>query len=441
MGCDVRYYLLTLGCSKNLVESEHMAGLLQESGLEPCAQPEKADVLLVNTCSFLESAVEENLQHILALGAGKQDGQLFMVLGCLVSRYGKKLLAELPEVDYFVGPSATHELARIIQTRPHERLFLSVPRGMPLASSPRALSTGPGWAYLRLADGCDARCGYCKIPAIRGGLRSLPMEQVISQAAKLGQAGVKELNLIAQDSTAYGRDLVGRSLLPELLNDLQGVEGIEWIRLLYLLPWGVDDALLAAMARNNKVLPYLDIPVQHVAGPVLGAMNRPETTAYLYKLVERIRAALPSAVLRTTVMLGHPGEDEAAFDELMRFVQEVKFHHLGSFVYSPEKGTKSARLTPPPLELAEQRRSRIMELQQRISLEHQEAQVGTRQDCLILGPHPDSDLVWHGRVMAQAPDVDGLTIITAGSAQPGEIAPVRITKAHEYDLEAEIVED
>jgi ribosomal protein S12 methylthiotransferase len=435
----VNYYLLTLGCSKNLVESEYLAGLLQDSGMVPSPEPGNAQALIVNTCSFLESAVEENLQHILELAELKQPGQLLIVVGCLVARYGKKLLVELPEVDYFVGPSATQDLARIITTRPDQRLFLSMARGLPLSAAPRALSTGPGWAYLRLSDGCDARCGYCKIPSIRGRLRSMPPEQVLDQATSLAGAGVKELNLIAQDTTAYGQDLAGRPLLPELLGRLDQVEGIKWIRLLYLLPWGVDEALLNAMANSAKVLPYLDIPVQHAASKVLSVMNRPETTEYLFDLLDRIRRTLPGAVLRTTVMLGHPGEDEAAFEQLLDFVRAARFDSLGSFIYSPEKGTKSARLPAPDLNTAQQRLDRVMQLQQAISRKSLASKVGGCEDALILGPHPDSELVWHARLKSQAPDVDGLAIITDGAARPGEIARVRITKAHEYDLEAEIL--
>ncbi len=436
----MNYYLLTLGCSKNLVESEHLAGALQDAGHNPVTEIGDASVLLVNTCSFLEEAVEENLAHILELAQAKQPGQILMVVGCLVSRYGKKLLPELPEVDYFVGPSDMQDIPGIIEQRPGRRLFLARPRGMPLAAGPRALSTGPGWAYLRLADGCDARCGYCRIPSIRGPLRSLSPEQVVDQAAALAEAGIREMNLIAQDTTAYGRDLAGRSLLPELLGSLEQVQGIEWLRLLYCLPWGVSDELISVMAESKKILPYLDVPVQHVARPVLKAMNRPETPRYLYDLIKRVRAALPEVALRTTVMLGHPGEDQDSFDELIEFIAEIRFDQLGSFVYSPEKGTKSACMQAPPIELARERRDRVMALQQEISRELLTAKVGRIEPCLILGPHPDSDLVWHGRLGSQAPDVDGLTIITAGSAKIGGIAPVHILKAHEYDLEAEIVE-
>ena len=437
----MNYYLITLGCSKNLVESEHLAGMLQDAGHEPVYQWDEAQALMVNTCSFLEAAVEENLAHILDLAQAKRPDQILMVVGCLVSRYGKKLLDELPEVDYFVGPSATQDIAAILQNRPAKRLFLARPQGMPLAGEPRALSTGPGWAYLRLADGCDARCAYCRIPSIRGPLRSLSLEQAWDQAKALADVGVKELNLIAQDTTAYGRDLAGKSLLPELLGGLDRIPGLEWLRLLYCLPWGVSDELLSVMAGSSKVLPYLDIPTQHVAEPVLRAMNRPETPEYLYDLVGRIRAALPGVSLRTTVMLGHPGEDRAAFEELLEFIQKVRFDQLGSFVYSAEKGTKSARLQAPALELAQERRDQVMTLQQEISRERLAAKQDEEEPCLILGPHPDSDLVWHGRLRSQAPDVDGLTIITAGDAPLGQITRVRITKTHEYDLEAEIIED
>ncbi len=449
------FYLRQLGCAKNLVEGEHLSGLLMAAGWRPVAEPGAARALVVNTCGFIRPAVEESLDAVLELAAQKEPGQVLAVVGCLVGRYGKKLAVELEEADLLVAPGRVRDLARLLEdgyfpappvappvappAPPVARLAMGPPRGIFGARDPRALSTGPGWAYLRLADGCGHRCAFCTIPAIRGRLRSRPQEDVLAEARELAGAGVKELNLVAQDLTAYGLDLGLRDGIATLLPKLAAIDELEWIRLLYLHPDSTDEGLLELMAATPKVLPYFDLPVQHVADRVLEAMRRQKSGAQVRALVRRVRELVPGAVLRTTLMTGHPGEGEAEFAELLAFVEETRFDHLGCFAYEPEPGTRSARLPRPPAKLARARARKLMALQKRISRARLKELEGRELDCLVLGPHPDSELVWQGRLARQAPEVDGEVIITAGSAPPGAIAPCRITKTHAYDLEAELL--
>ncbi len=398
-------------------------------------------MLLVNTCGFLRSAVEESLDAILTLARDRRPGQRLVVVGCLVGRYGKKLARSLPEVELLVGPGEAGRLAGLLASPPPGRLALSRPRGIFSAGDPRALASGPGWAYLRVADGCARRCHFCAIPAIRGPLRSRPVSDLVVEAQRLADSGVRELNLVAQDLTGYGRDLPGRPHLADLLGELAAIEGLSWLRMLYLHPEGVDEKLLTAVARLSKVLPYFDLPFQHVAAPVIAAMGRRMTAPGVRDLVGAIRGALPGAVLRATVLVGHPGEGEREFAELLACVAELRCDHLGAFAFSPEGGTRSARLAAPGSRVAEARRRRVMALQKGISREINRGLVGSRQAVLVLGPHPESGLLWHGRLARQAPDgVDGQTLIVGGSGEPGSLVPARITKAHPYDLEAELAD-
>ncbi|MCB2228573.1 MAG: 30S ribosomal protein S12 methylthiotransferase RimO [Desulfarculaceae bacterium] len=432
------YYLVNLGCAKNLVEGEHLAGLLLRAGWEATDTPELAELLLVNTCGFIQPAVEEAIEAALELAEAKGPDQRLVVAGCLVGRYGKKLAASLPEVDLLLAPGEAPRLLEHLAAPPSGRLAISPPAGIFGAADPRALSTGPGWAYLRVADGCVHSCAFCTIPKIRGRLRSRPVADVVAEAQALAGQGVKELNLVAQDLTSYGRDLGGPGLA-ELLAALADIEGIAWLRPHYLHPDLLDREMIAAMIATPKVVPYFDLPLQHIADPVLQAMGRRKTGAELRALVAEIRTLCPQATLRTTLLVGHPGEGEAEFAELERFVAETGFDRLGVFAFSPEAGTRSARMEAPPEELALERQERIMAMQQRISRERLARLQGAELPVLVLGPHPDSDLVWAGRTAAQAPEVDGLVIITEGSAEPGSIAPCRITATHDYDLEGTLL--
>ena len=432
------FYLQQLGCAKNLVEGEHISGLLMEAGWRPVAEPSEADALIVNTCGFIRPAVEESLAAIMELATDKRPEQRLVVAGCLVGRYGKKLAAELDEADILISPGEVPRLAELLEGQ-GQRLVISPARTIFGASSPRAISTGPGWAYLRLSDGCGHRCGFCTIPAIRGRLRSRPLDDVLTEAGELARAGVKELNLVAQDLTAYASDLGMERGIAALLPKLAAIDEVEWIRLLYLHPDSADEALLETMAQTPKVVPYFDLPVQHISGPVLSAMRRQKSGAQVRALVKMVRALVPGATLRTTVMTGHPGEGEAEFAELMEFVETAQFDHLGCFAYEPEPGTRSARLDRPPAKVARARARKIMALQKKISRERLKVLKGQELECLVLGPHPDSDLVWQGRLASQAPEVDGEVIITEGSAEPGKITFCRVTKTHAYDLEAALL--
>jgi ribosomal protein S12 methylthiotransferase len=433
------FYLRQLGCAKNLVEGEHISGLLMAAGWLPVAEPAEADALIVNTCGFIRPAVEESLAAIMELAEDKRKDQRLVVVGCLVSRYGKKLAAELEEADQLISPGDVPRLVELLEEPAIEgagRLVIRPARSIFGADSPRAISTGPGWAYLRLSDGCAHRCGFCTIPAIRGRLRSRTMDDVLAEAAELAEAGVKELNLVAQDLTAYASDLGIECGIAALLPKLAAINGIKWIRLLYLHPDSADDALLDTMAKTRKVLPYFDLPVQHISDPVLSAMRRSKSGAQVRSLVARVRELIPGATLRTTVMTGHPGEGETEFAELMEFVEETQFDHLGCFPYEPEPGTRSAKLDRPPAKVARARAKNIMALQNKISRARLKEIKGKELECLVLGPHPDSDMVWQGRLPSQAPEVDGEVIITEGSAEPGEITLCRVTKTHAYDVEA-----
>ncbi|KMY68600.1 hypothetical protein AAU61_02895 [Desulfocarbo indianensis] len=436
------FYLRQMGCAKNLVEGEHLAGLLLSRGWRAVESPAKASALIVNTCGFIQPAVEESLAAILELAAGKREGQRLVVAGCLVGRYGKKLAAALKEADLLVSPGQVPRLAELLEGMDlgaKERLAMGPARGIFGAEHPRALSTGPGWAYLRLSDGCGNRCGFCTIPAIRGKLRSRPMEDILGEARRLAQAGVGELNLVAQDLTAYGSDLGVKAGVARLLPKLAAIEELKWIRLLYLHPDSADGDLLRIMAATPKVLPYFDLPVQHVADPVLQMMRRKKSSAQVRELVAQVRELVPGAVLRTTLMTGHPGEGEAEFAQLTRFVEQTQFDHLGCFAFQPEAGTRSARLARPPAKEARARARKIMSLQKKISRERLRELRGREMECLVLGPHPDSDLVWRGRLARQAPEVDGEVIITEGSAPPGGITRCLITKTHAYDVEARLL--
>ena len=433
------YYLLNMGCAKNQVEGEHLAGMLLAAGWQGVAQPEEAELLLVNTCGFIKPAVEENIAAILELAEARRPGQRLAVVGCLVGRYGKKLQKSLPEVDLLVGPGEAARLLEHLASPPAGRLAISPPREVFGFTAPRALSTGPGWAYLRTSDGCEHDCAFCTIPRIRGRLRSRPMSDVLAEAQRLALDGVREINLVAQDLCSYGRDLADDSSLEALLPRLASIGALSWVRLLYLSPDSLEKPLIQAMASTPKVLPYFDLPLQHIADPVLKAMGRRRSGAELRGLLEVIRQAVPGAVLRTTLLVGHPGEGEAEFTELLEFVVQAGFDHLGCFAYQAEAGTRSARLPAPTAKVALARRRRIMAAQKAVSRGKLKALVGRELPLLVLGPHPESDLLGLGRLARQAPEVDGEVIITDGQAPPGSIVTCRLTKAHPYDLEAVII--
>lgn len=439
-------FLVSLGCTKNLVDAEVMLGLLEEAGYEVCAEPEAADLLLVNTCGFIQSAVEEAIDAILDLSRYKvaDPGKILVVAGCLVQRYQGDLPKELPEVDLFLGTDGfTNIVARL------KKLTAAAPGGIELgvpgflmdSGMPRRISTPSHRAYLKVTEGCNNRCTYCMIPSIRGGLRSRSLDDLHREVRHLQDSGVRELTLIAQDLTSYGVDFgQGGPRLVTLLEEILAATTIPWLRLLYLYPHRVTDDLLTMMADQPRLLPYLDIPLQHVNSAVLARMNRPYGRPEIETLLGKIREKLPTAAIRTTLMVGFPGETEADVCELEKFMREYRLDHVGVFAYSNEEGCAAAQFPGQcSEEEKEERLSRLMTLQAEISQAKNQARIGTVAQVLVEGVSKETDLLLEGRAKFQAPDVDGCVYINEGQCNPGDLVMVRFTEAHTYDLVGEIV--
>ena len=441
-----KLYMVSLGCSKNLVDSEVMLGLLEKEGYRVTQEPENADLLLVNTCGFIGSAVREAVDEILDLARYKQKDQSkkLVVTGCLVQRYGTELEKELPEVDLFIGTNGFHNIAEQLHgDKPPMPLAHSLEQSPFLMDSslPRRISTPPHRAYMKITEGCINRCSYCLIPSIRGKLRSRPLTDLLTEARRLDTAGVKELTLIAQDLLAYGLDLGNKTNLMDLLQQLVAETDIPWLRLLYLHPARVQDALLLQMAEHSRIVPYLDIPFQHVSDHILKLMNRPYTKVQIRHLMEKVRAIIPDAALRTTMMVGFPGETEEDITELADFLREHHFEHLGVFAYANEEGCKAASFPGQvPEELKEVRLRQIMELQAEISFTVLQKHVGRVEQVLVEGLSKESNLLLEGRTRFQAPEIDGCVYISKGTAEPGDLVDVTITEAHTYDLVGELKE-
>ena len=425
--------VVTLGCSKNTVDSEHLAAQLAEAGYEIAFDSNRTDakVVVINTCGFIGDAKQESIDTILRFAAAKEHGRIerLFVIGCLSERYADELRAEIPEVDDYFGARDMQGIARALGAA-----------GDPDTSTARVTSTPKHYAYLKIAEGCNWHCGYCAIPLIRGPHRSVPMERCVEEAERLAAQGVRELIVIAQDTTYYGRDLYGRRALAELLERLCKVEGIEWIRLHYAYPTDFPQDVIEVMAREKKICPYLDIPFQHISDHQLTLMKRRHTKADAYALIERLRAAVPDLALRTTLLVGYPDETEEDFAELMEFVEKVRFERLGVFPYSEEEGTFSARELEDnvPEEVKQERVDRVMALQNRISLEKNLARVGQREQVIIDSRQGD----WYvARGRYDSPDVDQEILIPASERQlrRGKIYTVEITGAEEYDLYASVV--
>lgn len=440
-----KLHLVSLGCPKNLVDSEVMLHRLEHDGYRVTEDPADADLLLVNTCGFIASAVEEAVDEVLRLAVYKENdpAKLLVVTGCLVQRYGEELRKELPEVDLFTGTDSFEEIDSLIhQTEAGggPRLDLRPRRYLMDSSSGRRLSTPSFRAYLKITEGCDNRCSYCMIPSIRGSLRSRPVADLVAEALALSRSGVRELTLIAQDLTAYGSDLKGDENLAGLLQALIRQTEIPWLRLLYLYPTGISDRLLEFMADQQRVLPYLDIPLQHVSDPILKRMNRRYGRGDLDELLTRIRTKLPGCAVRTTLMVGFPGETEEDVDRMVDFLQQWRLDHVGIFRYADEEGSAAARLTDKvAAQIIEERYNRVMKVQAKICEEKLQQFVGSEEQILVEGLSRESDLLLEGRTRYQAADIDGCVYITAGTANPGDIVPVRITAAHTYDLVGEII--
>ncbi len=441
-----KIYLVSLGCPKNLVDSEVMLAALLRCGYALTQDPEKADILLVNTCGFIQPAVEEAIDEVLALAAyKKQDPDKWLVVtGCLVQRYGEELRQSLPEVDLFVGLDDFVRIGQLLREPAPggSRLIFSPGPASYLMDSrvARQRATPFFRAYLKITEGCDNHCAYCMIPSIRGRLRSRTPEDLLAEARGLQADGVQGLTLIAQDLSAYGRDRGDADGLPGLLRTLLTGTDIPWLRLLYLYPSGISDQLLQLMADEPRLLPYLDIPFQHVSDAVLGAMNRHYGQSLLYELMGRIRRFVPDCAVRTTLMVGFPGETERDLEMLMAALHMWRISHVGVFSYQAEEGSLAARLPGAiPEEEKERRRDMVMQAQAAISAEAQQRFIGRKEAVLIEGLSQESDFLVEGRTRYQAPDIDGCVYITAGQVNPGDIVTVRITEAHTYDLVGEVI--
>lgn len=434
---NLQVAVVSLGCDKNTIDSEIMLGILVEHGFAITTDPQEADVIVVNTCCFIEDAQQESINCILESAQYKTVGKCrsLVVTGCLAQRFSEELSSEIPEVDGFLGTGQVSQVVELInRTLEGERVsYVGKPA---LVEGPRIVSTPTHYAYLKIAEGCDHRCGFCVIPSVRGRFTSRPVERVLDEAKRLVEAGTKELILVAQDTSRYGIDLEGRPLLASLLHSLHEIEGLRWIRVLYTYPAQINDELLTAL-RLPKVCRYLDLPLQHISARVLRSMGRPVMD--YRRLIASIREKVPGISLRTTFIVGYPTEEEEDFQQLLDFVQEAKIENLGVFQFSPQEGTKAARLPQLPTQVVQERYAKIMEVQQGIVDMLNEELIGTVLPVMVDGPSMESNLVYQGRHEGQAPDIDGLVYLGVESL-PGTVVNVRITDAHAYDLVGEVLD-
>lgn len=436
-------HLVSLGCAKNRVDTEILLGVSEESGLRFVADPAEAEVIVVNTCGFIAPAKRESIDAILEMARWKDAGACctLVVAGCLVQRYAAELAREIPEVDHFLGSSDMLSLGAILRGE-GERMMVGRPEDYTMrATDPRRLSQRAHSAYVKISEGCDRRCSFCAIPAIRGRHRSRAPDDVRREVERLAAAGVVEVNLVGQDTVAYGRDLAGRPTLARLLAAVGDVPGIRWVRLHYLYPERLSDELLEVLAGHPRVLPYVDMPLQHASDAVLRRMRRGHGGRRVRETIERLRGAVPDLVLRTAFLVGHPGETDADFEELLGLVRWAAFDHLGVFVYSPEEGTPAAAMAAPvPARVARARRRRLLEVQRRISRAKLEARVGEEIEVLVDGVDAESDLLLEGRWWGQAPEVDGVVHLANGTARPGEFRRAYVTAASDYELVADLLD-
>ncbi len=437
--------MVSLGCPKNRVDSEVILGLLGARGYTLTEIPEAAEIIIVNTCTFIEKATNESIETILQYAALKTTGNcsLLVVAGCLTQRYQEELREELPEVDLFIGTGEYQRIADLVlEAESKGRVVATgVPEYIHDHLTPR-ISTTPFYSsYVKIAEGCSNPCTFCIIPRLRGDFRSREMNSIVEEVKTLVSKGTKEINLVAQDTTAYGRDLAKPVTLKELLKKLSPIDGLQWIRLLYCYPTLLGDDLLDVIAKNEKVVNYIDLPLQHIDDKILKAMKRGTREKMIRSLLQRIRKRAPDAALRSAFIIGFPGEGEKEFDNLCNFIEEARFDHVGFFTYSREEGTPAAEMPGQvPEEVKEKRYDRLMKLQQKISLEKNRAHVGKKVKILVEGLSDETDLLLKGRADFQAPEIDGITYISAGEAEVGEIREAIITDAHPYDLVGELIE-
>ncbi len=436
---------ISLGCDKNLVDSEEMLGLLAAHGYGIVDDETCADVIVINTCCFIGDAKEESVQTILEMAEYRKTGpcQALLVTGCLAQRYQEEIIREIPEVDVVLGTTAVEDILKGLETALSGKRYEKYEDidYLPQIPAKRMLTTGGYYAYLKIAEGCDKRCTYCVIPKLRGRYRSVPMEGLVEQARDLAREGVKELILVAQETTLYGQDLYGKKQLHRLLEQLCGIEELEWIRVLYCYPEELYAELIQTIAREPKICNYLDIPIQHASDRILKRMGRRTSRAQLEKLVENLRQAIPDVALRTTLITGFPGETQEDHEELMDFVQNMEFDRLGVFTYSQEEDTPAAEMEDQvPEDVKEARKAELMELQQEISAEKGEKRAGQILRCLVEGAIPREG-AYVARTYADAPDVDGYLFIRTGEQlMSGDFVQAVVTGALEYDLIGELVE-
>jgi ribosomal protein S12 methylthiotransferase len=431
------YCIIALGCDKNIIDAETAAKSLIDRGYASVPSPDEADIVIVHTCAFIDEAKEESISAILEAAQGKKPDAALVVSGCLAQRYAAQLAEEMPEVDLFVGVGRHDLIGELLGS---VRISVGEPAERHVDTGNRIPSTPPWSAFVKVSEGCDNRCAYCVIPSIRGGLRSRPIDRIVEEITWLRGRGMIELNLIAQDVAAYGADLGIQEGLTRLLETIVSETDVPWIRLLYLHPAHITEGLIDLVAREGRVLNYLDVPIQHISDPILSAMGRKIDRAGIVSLLNRLRERIDGLFLRTSLIVGFPGEGEDEFGELMDFVAEGRFEHIGVFRYSREEGTRAARLPGRVVKAtARKRYNAVMSVQEKVSHARNRDLVGGTADVLVEAEFDRDERSVRGRFYGQAPDVDGVVVVSGTDAVPGELVTVRFTGAYPYDLTAEVL--
>ena len=446
----MKILFISLGCDKNLVDTEVMLGMLASRGYEMTNDEQEADIIVINTCCFIHDAKEESIQNILEMADLKKTGRLkaLIVTGCLAQRYKEEIIQEIPEVDAVLGTTSYEEIAHVIDgvlsdspmERGDVRLTMKDVDYLPVTDTHRMVTTGGHFAYLKIAEGCDKHCTYCIIPKIRGNFRSVPIERLLKEAEDLVAQGVKEIILVAQETTLYGKDLYGEKSLHKLLRELCKISGLRWIRILYCYPEEITDELIQVIKEEDKICNYLDLPIQHASDGILKRMGRRTSKEQLVEIIGKLRKEIPDIAIRTTLITGFPGETQEQHEELMEFVDEMEFDRLGVFTYSPEEDTPAAVMPDQiPEDVKEDRQAELMELQQEIAFDLAEEMIGREVLVMIEGKVADEN-AYVGRTYKDAPNVDGLIFVESEEElMSGDFARVRITGALEYDLMGEII--
>ncbi len=446
-----KVHFISLGCPKNLVDSEVMAATLMADGYEVVSEADGADTVVVNTCGFIDDAKQESVSKILEMGELKDSGSVkrLVVAGCLAQRYKEELVDGLPEADLFIGSGEFQNIGKILRRHDEgdqRRSFFHLPTYLQQPDTPRVNSQPGHRAYIKISEGCKKRCSFCAIPKIRGNLQSRSLDAILAEAKLLAAGGVRELIVISHDFTDYGwdlrrRDPSARETPVQLLRELGAVNGIDWVRVLYMYPDGVNAEVINLMKQNGKILPYFDMPLQHINDAILAKMNRKMNRALIENVLRQIRSELPQAVVRTQFIVGFPGETEEQFQELLDFVRQQEFDRVGCFQYSPEEDTPAGRMAEQIEDkLKEDRYHRLMAVQQKVSQRKQRALKGQIVEVVVEGYSEETDLLLQGRTAMQAPDIDGVVLINSGNAEIGQVVKVRITDTTDYDLIGEIID-